>query len=301
MLANNGFEIVFAAREDTHGKFYSGDSQSIRLIVDSVVPAFITYATVSAICYAKEHKKGYFVAILQLLCLLICFFPTTLARYKAATIYVGVLLSVSAFVKKGSRFFWVWLLGLFIVFPLLNNFRYASNVDLGAFFADLSEDFLMDYTEGHYDAYRMLSSAIDFVSDYGITWGRQLLGVALFFVPRAMWPDKPIGSGATIMETQNPDAFSNVSCPFIGECFINLGILGVFAGALFLGYLCSKWDRQYHSGAKMGPSSYLFMISLLFFVLRGDLLSSFAYSAGFLATAWGMNKFATAMKKVGFV
>ena len=41
-------------------------------------------------------------------------------------------------------------------------------------------------------------AAINYVSDYGITYGNQLFGSLFFFVPREYWYDKPLNSGKLI-------------------------------------------------------------------------------------------------------
>jgi len=46
-----------------------------------------------------------------------------------------------------------------------------------------------------FDSYQ--NFAIVFFEDF-ITYERQLLGALLFWVPRSIWPNKPIGSGAFV-------------------------------------------------------------------------------------------------------
>jgi hypothetical protein len=143
----------------------------------------------------------------------------------------------------------------------------------------------------------MLVSAIRHSKTYGCTWGGQLLGAILFFVPRSVWPTKPIGSGAMLIKKElGRDAFSNISCPFIAEGMVNFGLIGVALFALFLGTLLTKLDKTYWEHFEKESKAvcfapYLFLVFMLFFVMRGDLLSSFAYVCGFVATGFLLKPF----------
>ena len=77
----------------------------------------------------------------------------------------------------------------------------------------------------------MICRSLDLVSQMGSFKGKQLLGAMLFFIPRSIWPSKPIGSGATIAIYQR-QSFKNISCPIIGEAIINFGIIGVIIFAV---------------------------------------------------------------------
>ncbi len=134
----------------------------------------------------------------------------------------------------------------------------------------------------------MLVRTIIYVNFHGITWGNQLLGSLLFFIPRKFWPQKPIGSGHTIATDLGWD-FTNVSCPYIGEGYINFGILGVILFAITLAVLTKFGDVAYKKSVYSNSKEitiielvYPFSIGFLFFILRGDLLSSLSYYIGFM-------------------
>jgi len=77
---------------------------------------------------------------------------------------------------------------------------------------------------------------------------------------------------------------------FLGEAYINFGYIGIPIFAFALGRFVRFLDQSLaelvdgHAGV-FGVFS-LFFLGLIFFVLRGDLLSSFAYSCGLLASTW---------------
>jgi len=113
-----------------------------------------------------------------------------------------------------------------------------------------------------------------------VTWGEQLLGSIFFYIPRSIWPSKPIGSGAALSQLESLD-FSNISMPLIAESFINFHMIGIVVFSIVCGggaaYLDSfYWKSQNKSGVT--KLFYLFLLGMFLFILRGDLLSSFAYT-----------------------
>lgn len=132
--------------------------------------------------------------------------------------------------------------------------------------------------------------------------GRQALGALLFFVPRSIWPGKPIGSGATTAIEANY-ALTNVSMNILGEGYINFGIVGVFLVVALFGFVCGKierayWRQTYNPGVL--SAYYLFFIGAVVFIFRGDLLSSFAYSVGSLISVYLVVKIACSRELTSF-
>lgn len=125
-------------------------------------------------------------------------------------------------------------------------------------------------------------ATIDYVEKNGVTYGKQLIGSVLFFVPRLIWPNKPLGSGQLIgnylMENYSM-WFNNVSNPLPSEGYINFGLIGV----MFFGFLLSKighWVEDLKQN--YGWVVYLYISNHMIFILRGDLLSSLSYLIGIL-------------------
>ena len=202
--------------------------------------------------------------------------PTGVSRYVVATLYIPLVIISTRLWAGAYRMQLSLLFGLMIVMPFLNKFRYF-NSDSFSWSVDLSS-----FKEGHFDAYQNFSKAVE---ESWITWGEQLLGVIFFFVPRSYWPSKPIGSGAQIANDLN-FSFSNISMPYMAEWYINFSIVGVVIGMSGLGLLLGSADRTYWSLSVDERNSrisvfYYLLFGLIFFMMRGDLMSSFAYLVGF--------------------
>lgn len=282
-LFQTGFTKIIVSRDDAVAAFYKGSNSAIALIVDISIPAFLAYCACEAAQHFRKGKKELITFIILTVCLLVSCFPTSIPRYKAAAIYLTLGILICPWVQKHNLFFWAFVIALFFAFPILSSFRHELDITL--FNKIFSGQFLVAYTKGDYDAYRMFVSSIRYIEANGLVYGRQLAGVLLFFVPSAIWPNKPGGSGSFLIETElGPDAFSNVSCPLVAEGMLNFGIIGVILFAIILGFLSEKCDSLYWLDAdeKRKFSPYLFLMFLFFFLLRGDLLSSYAYAFGFM-------------------
>lgn len=299
-LSKTGIMGIFTSRAQAIQVFYSGENSAVELIVESTIPAFMAYVVAEAAHSMVQKKEKSFRFLFLFVCLLICFFPTVIPRYKVAAIYGVIFITLFPWVCKKSRFFWLFTMGIFVVFPMLNAFRYIILQD--SIQNLFNEGFYKSYTDGNYDAWRMLVSAIRYNDMRGSTMGRQLLGTILFFAPRSIWPSKPIGSGAMlIMNEFGSNTFANVSCPFIAEGFVNFGFFGVMLFAFVLGLLITNLDRKYWEMFEIDNGKglfapYLFLLFMLFFVMRGDLLSGFAYVCGFVITGYILKPFAKKYK-----
>lgn len=288
-IYKTGLLGIVTSRDDAIDAFYYGNSSAIELVVESIVPAFMAYTVAEAAHGMIKKRESGIRFFVTFICLLICFFPTTLPRYKFAVIYGVIFLVVCPWIRKNNRFFWVFTLAMFIVFPLLGGARRV--IELNSFKAIFQNGLFGIYLEEDYDAYRMIVSVLRFVKNEGITWGTQLIGAMLFFVPRSLWSLKPVGSGVIAIQNElGSNAFSNVSCPFIGEGFINFGFMGVIFFGVALGFFVCKMDKTYWKNTDNSRgfsfSPYLFIVFMMFFMLRGDLLSSYAYIIGFIVTGY---------------
>lgn len=200
--------------------------------------------------------------------------PTALPRFLVATLYIPLLLIFFRKIFYRRYIFSATLIiSLFLIFPFLDNFRYyySPGFELGINF-----DFL---NAGHFDAYQ---NFVRTVSISLVTYGYQLLGVLLFWFPRVYWPGKPEGSGFLLARLENL-SLDNISFPYIAEGYVNFGILGIPLFCVVLGLMVSRMDYAFWGKNQLNYrefffTPYLLSIGLLFMVLRGNLLSSFAYS-----------------------
>ena len=248
------------------------------LLFDKVIRAL----SFACLIWAVHLKHSKTIRVVLFLTMLITLFPTALARNATAMYWMPVLFLLFRFMERKNVFVLTMLLGLLVIFPFLENFRHWKG-DFSS--VGLSFDFM---NEMHFDASQnfMILLKLDVV-----TWGRQLLGVFLFWLPRSLWESKPIGSGHFVAEQYSD--FTNISMPFFAEGYINFGYIGILAFVFFLAWFCAYFDSMYwesrHRSSRITPY-YLLLISSLLFVLRGDLMSSTAYTFATLFDIYVVSK-----------
>lgn len=268
------------------------DRVSINQSVGLIYSYFIRPIPIIALMLFKINKiKDKKLEVLLFALVLFTNFPTSRARFYVAAIYIPIMiLYIRQFNTKYLLLTKTILAGFLIVFPFLDQARRVSNFREFKF----GLDFQM-FLEGHFDSYQMFMRVIE---EQYISWGSQLFTSLFFFVPRSIWPEKSIGSGALIADKVGL-SFQNISMNYFGEGYINFGYFGIFIFVSILAFINVKFDKKYwynfHNHGNISPY-YLFLLGLEFFILRGDLLSSFAFTVGLLTSVYAVKK--VAAKKI---
>lgn len=280
-MINKVGAISFMAR-NTGWDAFSQNSFAGTLLFMNIVRNLVLYIFVISFIHYRNMNYGKFYIILQGLALLIINSPISMPRYNAGIIYLGVLLTIFPSFKRDKRFFVLFLSAFIILFPMINAFRYTSLIEIN--FDILSrtiDNIATNFLHGDYDALSMIINTFDYININGISWGYQILGVLFFFVPRSIWNSKPVGSGYTIRVAQGAD-HANASSPLIAEGLMNFGITGILIFSMFFGKVASYFDKLYwleSDGIRFIDIIYPFLISMFFFMNRGDLLSSFSFAS----------------------
>ena len=243
----------------------------------------LLFVAVAFILEAKKAGKVTWRTVTALACLGIAAFPTGLSRNMMASFYAGLLVLTFDATKKGRWFSWVIFGGLVLIFPAMEIFRRISTLKKEGLWNLVISNFSICYLEGHFDAHQMIITIMRYVKEFGFAWGRQILGAMLFFVPRAIWPGKPAGTGHTAIVALDQFYFSNVSANLAVEGYVNFGIVGVALFAVLVGILSRRVDRFYWRvrsrwEEKLGDILYPFVMFMFFFLLRGDMMSAWGYT-----------------------
>lgn len=148
---------------------------------------------------------------------------------------------------------------------------------------DIKNYLIIFYNSLHYDAFVNIMAAIKYFETHELNLGFRLLGAILFFVPRSIWPNKPLSSGeevANYLIDQNYMWFNNLSQPIIGEGWLNFGFFGVIIFAYLLVIILKFADKFSLSIKAEDQILYLYYSYYMFFFLRGDLMNGIAYFIG---------------------
>jgi hypothetical protein len=173
------------------------------------------------------------------------------------------------------------LAALFFVFPIADAFRCVDQVHL-------EFSLVKEYPgNGDYDAFAQIHNSMTVVRERGYSFLSQPLGVALFWVPRTVWPGKPNDTGIYLAEARGYP-FTNLSAPLWAEFYVSGGIALVAIGFLGLGRLLRTVDDRLVRAMRGHDEDFVvhaFMPFYLVILLRGSLLQATALVATFYLAA----------------
>jgi len=216
--------------------------------------------------------------------------PVGIPRSLAGALYIPMLMMV--FLPRYFSKYSVLCVILFAVLfaaPVADVFRsigHDSNADLG-------ENFNLEYVfSGHFDAFHNLAQVVEL--DYS-SEGWQVAGILLFWVPRALWEGKPLGTSFNFADFAGYAAH-NISFTLPAEFYVDYGVCGIIVGMFIVGMIYRQIDIHLSQRKEPGSvASYIFAIShielsvLGLYLIRGSVLSSFAYTVGVGASLVSIN------------
>lgn len=300
IIITYGFRNIWF-RDDADTSIYLHVNPTLALLLDKGLRGVTMYFSLLSVWLFRKKQITLPWLLTVLACCVFVNFPLSLARYYAACLYLSLVLSFQVkWLERRHTFSMLLIAGLLIVFPVLSLTRY-SGADLTMHARNLKTIYGGAFQTGDFDAYTSVCKTYQYIAGHGITWGKQLLTVLLFFVPRSVWPAKSVGSGA-LMYDPTLENFHNYSSAFYAEGLINFGDLGALIFIAFFAIAGCAYDRWY-ARAKSAPALHFGTIfypvgmTMSFFMLRGDLLSSFAYLTGFFISAWLLHRFLLMLSK----
>ena len=243
----------------------------------------------------KINSNTFFVVLSLVIFIVLLFFFKNIFTEKRNTlgpIYIALIyLFFPKLLNSNAKFFLFMFLSMVIIFPLSSTLTHID-ASLEQIFVKPSliyESFLRFGTISgafeslHYDAFSNIMATAEYVKLYGLSWGYQLLGVCLFFVPRSLWTTKPLSTGELIgnhLFDTTPRNFTNLSNSVVSEGFINFGFIGIVVFAIVLAYFIIKFIIWHRSEDCLKQFIAFYFAVHLMFLLRGDLTNGFSYFIG---------------------
>ncbi|MBB2899569.1 hypothetical protein FHR75_000357 [Kineococcus radiotolerans] len=244
--------------------------------VNAVVRSLATFPLVVAFVALVRVPARRGLLLLVAVAVVVSMNPISSPRYVAGTAALSVVVALGAMATtaRARAFGLGFVAALLLLYPVADAARrVVAEVDTrGALPPTLDV-----MTSGDFDAFEQITNAVWYVRELGSTDGRQLLGTVLFWVPRAVWPDKPTDTGILLADAREY-RFDNLSAPLWGELLVNGGFLLLVAGMLVLGYVIARADAGADLGFRSGRRPVLAVILPFYFVilLRGSLLQAMA-------------------------
>lgn len=272
-----GFAEFFTFRTDFIDLLDTRYGEIGRLVVASLIRFPILVAAVALLVYRRSRPTlglGPRLATWLTVCLaLIAINPVNTPRFIVGTGLLSLWFAATRPTILRQRLLVVVLpLALVVVFPYADFFRDATSTLQWAPLRDQLSG------NGDYDAFQQLARGYDMVQARGHTLGAHLLGAILFFIPRSVWPDKPVSTGTDIAEHAG-GIFFNVSAPLWVELLVDFGLIGVAIGFFFVGRMLVTGDHRYAQGVSLHSEWWAVIGPLLAFysivVYRGSFSSMF--------------------------
>jgi hypothetical protein len=179
------------------------------------------------------------------------------------------------------------VLSIFTVFPTLDYFARG----------DTSQGLTIDplgymAESGDLDGLQSTLNVYEMVKSQGLSYGYQLLGAVLSYVPRTAWPTKPYSTGTSAAVFADYD-FTNLSAPLISEIYVDFGMAGVTIIPFFVCWLIIALDRRAAIvGRERGRILEKFFLGGLIgyatIILRGSLISIISQIYLYMGLVWAL-------------
>jgi oligosaccharide repeat unit polymerase len=268
-----------------YGEELDQNSIGIAFIQYIARPLFFNLVFIMVLACSKRRPVPHFWIFVLICSVLFLVSPVGIPRNLVGALYIPLLM-LAFLPKYYSKYsvICVILFAILLAAPLVDVFRHVNVKDS----VDLGENYNVDYLfSGHFDAFHNLTQVIEL--DYR-SEGWQLVGILLFWVPRALWEGKPQGTAFDFADFAGYQAH-NVSFPLPAEFYVDFGVIGVAFGMFFVGVLYRRLDIFLAKPKEEGSiASYIFYIAhlelsiLALFLLRGSVIATFAYTVGLGST-----------------
>jgi hypothetical protein len=277
-----GLGVFFSSREDAGEALdqLSPDSgQAVRAIISafgsvSCLVALIFYLHTLRVLRSSLNLLDGFLLVALVVMNVIINNPISNSRYWALAVIFGLIMPLIRFRKALFNVAIIGgILAAILIFPLSDVTRRRA----GPGVMPQADSVWRIISTKDYDQFSMFANTLVYTGDAGFAWGYQFLGPLLFWVPRVIWPTKPLDSGVEVGLWMG-SANVNLSSPLWAEAWINFGVVGVVATLALLGVLSRRFDSGF--GAMEGsPNAVGYLgVSILsgymFILLRGSLLQS---------------------------
>ena len=289
ILMLGGPKILFTTRAAFDAIAAASGSKATMLMSVALLrsPIFVAFALILVVIVrgwrtmTRKQKRAYLgLLLLTGVGNLLANFPLSLARYWLGTIVLTLLFSLAPWRRMMPMALACGLVGMMLfIYPISDAFRNAWSADISVVERQLQTkaiDTLLN--KGDFDVYQMTINGL-VVSDYrGHTLGGNLIGAALFWVPRAIWPGKPFGTG-WIIGYNLGYTMINLSAPLWLEFYWAFGWLGTALLGWAFSHYSGRLDLAYRRSVERGEQQNLiqvlvpFLAAYQFITLRGDLLN----------------------------
>lgn len=280
-------DSLFSNRDDFgHAAAAVFSDPVVSLMARMLLLATPFFATVLGLRAAVENRHQVWVWLFSFSMVLVAVInnPIVNPRYQLAGL---IFFAIDYFFcGRRTKLIAILLVVGVLVAPLLQVFRYKISSDDAP---EGSSIFSSTLLSKDYDAFQISCYTMLTVEGSGISWGSNILGATLFFVPRAVWQGKPEPTAWIVYEVANHSTdlgTSNLSTPLMAEGYFAFG----WPGALLISILYWWTIARTTELSWKDRSSWVFLSRCLFaglvlIFLRGTLTVGVSAVAGYFVAA----------------
>lgn len=264
---------------------------SVSMLISKTTEAVVYFTAILSLVKYRQNRKVIILPLLNCTFLLFSYFPTGIARYAVAVLYLGAMLTYFTEFRRSRNFILLFISAFSVILPFFSAFRVESaSLNLGLVFRNVIINLVENWLQFDYDAYTLFTLTLEHVDEFGIGKGIHVITDILFWVPRSLWPGKAYSGSYEIAHVRH--LFDNLSFPFPALGYIDGGFLGLIIVGIVIGVIMKKFDDSYWGkldvhGTVFRPIDVLYPAVLLywFFMCRGDIFYILAYLTCYLF-AW---------------
>lgn len=218
--------------------------------------------------------------------------PINTPRFRLMSAAITLIVIFAPTGSKGFKALFAcgYLIALITLFPFLHQ---LSRAEKGT---NLFVDAVKYYgSSGDFDAFQSVINVYYLVESRGVTWGQRLISDVLVFVPREIWPDKAVPTGAEAARHAGY-SFVNISAPLPAEFYADFGWAGAALGGALIGLLIARLDSALDAAKRGGSPTLLLLFGLAAgystILMRGSILGVIGPIALSLLLAWMIDRLA---------
>jgi hypothetical protein len=209
--------------------------------------------------------------------------PVSAPRFQVGAVVLGCFFccrwgAVNQLLLRGGL-----VLGMLVLFPVADAFRVSRDVDFDALTRGMLTVSESVVSNPDFDAFQQVANSVRAIDASGHQYGGQLIGAALFWIPRRLWSDKPLHTGQWLAHEVGY-TYDNLSAPLWAELFVDGSLFLVFIGFFVFGICAGRLDEALRAeescsmGVTLSGMVCIVTAAYMFFLLRGALMPAVAYT-----------------------
>lgn len=225
---SGGFPNLMAARYDKQLEQIS----PLAAVGRGLLIAASVMATAAFVANRRRRVTDALGLLVCLGLLALVFNPLNASRFSLISAWLPVALLLIPALRRPAVFAALTLVSLLVVMPIL-SVTTRFGLDFGRLAKPSERSSLAELA--YIDTFDTLLQGVQHAHQFGFQLGAKLLSIVLCFVPRGLWPEKPVVSGLEIgreLYARGLVGTPNLSMPIVGDFYMDFGLVGVVAGTV---------------------------------------------------------------------